>query len=419
MVNARKSGQKSKPALDNVGSGEMRAGRGKGPQDLGGLEKDGSLAADLVGDIVQMPPEDWIGFFDSFSRQHEGWLASIEITLGKDKTTELRDRPLEGISCDHLSARDKIYLSFEGGDGEHLTHPVRNPMKVVFRRDLEGAHEGIDINSADGSVTSIRFRIPANPETLDGLLSETNLARRSANHLTGRRKPYPPLGSDPSTMAFQIPAGGVFLEGELTIPTNAKGVILFAHGSGSSRHSHRDQYVARVLGKASFATLLMDLLTLEEERRDQRSAELRFDIELLARRLTAATRWLKDLSATANLHIGYFGASTGAAAALVAAARLTGKVSAIVSRGGRPDLAGMALHKVIAPTLLIVGENDPEVLALNREAYYAIPSEKKMEIVPKATHLFEERGALERVAQLARDWFDTHLASPGQKSKAA
>ena len=379
----------------------------------------GSLAAHLAGDIVEIPPEDWIGFFDSFSRQHEGWLASIEITLGKEKRTELRDRPLQGISCDHLSARDEIYLSFEGGDGKHLTHPVRNPMKAVFRRDLEGAHEGIDINSADGSLTSLRFRIAAKPETLDGLLSETNLAPRSADNLAGRQNPHAPSGSDPRTMAFHIPADGILLEGELGIPTNAKGVVLFAHGSGSSRHSPRNQYVASVLGKAAFATLLVDLLTLEEERRDQRSAGLRFDIELLARRLTAATWWLKDQSATANLRIGYFGASTGAAAALVAAARLTGKVSAIVSRGGRPDLAGMALHKVIAPTLLIVGENDPEVLALNREAYYAIPSEKKMEIVPKATHLFEERGALERVAQLARDWFDTHLASAGQKSKAA
>jgi putative phosphoribosyl transferase len=377
------------------------------------------MAAHWVGDIVEIPPEDWIGFFDSFSRQHEGWLASIEITLGKEKRTALRDRPLDGISCDHLSVRDEIYLSFEGGAGEHLTHPVRNPMKVVFRRDLEGAHEGIDINSADGSLTSVRFRSAAKPETLDGLVSETKLAPRSAKYLAGRRKPQPPSGSDPSPMAFHIPADGVLLEGELRIPANAKGVVLFAHGSGSSRHSPRNQYVARVLGKASFATLLMDLLTLEEERRDQRSAGLRFHIELLARRLTAATWWLKEQSATANLHIGYFGASTGAAAALVAAARLTGKVSAIVSRGGRPDLAGMALHKVIAPTLLIVGENDPEVLALNREAYYAIPSEKRLEIVPEATHLFEEPGTLERVAQLASNWFDTHLASPGQKPEAA
>jgi len=468
MVNEKKSDDKSRPAWESVGSDPMKAGRRRkeevgrsgvpftrpdaprdtqvrpagsfgqgergargyeshggseltyeGGQVFGGPEKDGSLAAHSGGDIVEIPAEQWIGFFDSFSRQHEGWLASIEITEGNAKRTELRDRPLEGISCDQIGARDEIYLSFDGGEGVNLTHPVRNPMKVVFRRDIEGAHEGIDLNSADGSLTSVRFRIPAKPETLDGLLTEANLAPACGNSLAGRRKSNAQSASDPSVMAFHLPAEGVLLDGELTIPTSAKGVVLFAHGSGSSRHSPRNQYVARVLQQASFATLLMDLLTMEEERRDRRTAGLRFDIELLARRLTAVTWWIKDQSATANLHIGYFGASTGAAAALVAAARLTGKVSAIVSRGGRPDLAGMALHKVIAPTLLIVGENDPEVLAHNREAYYAIPSEKKMEIVPRATHLFEERGALERVAQLARDWFDAHLASPGRKSEAA
>jgi putative phosphoribosyl transferase len=220
-------------------------------------------------------------------------------------------------------------------------------------------------------------------------------------------------------MPFHIPVDGAMVEGDLTVPAGARGIVVFAHGSGSSRHSPRNRYVARVLQNASFATLLMDLLTRDEEAVDERTAQLRFDIGLLARRLIAATWWIKDQSGTVNLRIGYFGASTGAAAGLVAAARLGGVISAVVSRGGRPDLAGKELHSVVSPTLLIVGENDPEVLALNRAAYDAIPSEKKLAIVPKATHLFEEPGALEKTAELATDWFVAHLASARQSMEAA
>jgi dienelactone hydrolase len=203
------------------------------------------------------------------------------------------------------------------------------------------------------------------------------------------------------------------------VPEDAPGLVLFAHGTGSSRHSPRNQFVAGVLQNAGYATLLMDLLTGEEEALDQDTAALRFDIDLLARRLISATWWLQDQSETAKLPIGYFGASTGAAAALVAAADVTDLVSALVSRGGRPDLAGDTLHKVIAPTLLIVGGNDTEVIELNRRALGLIHAEKKLEIVPGASHLFDEAGALDFVAQFAKNWFDLYLRKPAHGREAA
>jgi putative phosphoribosyl transferase len=207
----------------------------------------------------------------------------------------------------------------------------------------------------------------------------------------------------------QVPAGSVALEGNLSLPEQARAIVLFAHGSGSSRHSLRNRYVARVLNEAKLATLLIDLLTLDEEVVDVRTARLRFDIELLAERLVGATDWLAQDPDTKELGIGYFGASTGAAAALVAAAMRSEVVGAVVSRGGRPDLAGAALMHVRAPTLLIVGGNDTQVIQLNREALAQMRCEKQLVIVPGATHLFEERGALDEVARLARDWFHRHL----------
>jgi dienelactone hydrolase len=209
----------------------------------------------------------------------------------------------------------------------------------------------------------------------------------------------------------RVPAGGVTLEGNLARPEDARGVVLFAHGSGSSRLSPRNRHVARVLNEAALATLLVDLLTPEEEAIDARTAHLRFDISLLAQRLVAATDWLADHPDTRGLRVGYFGASTGAAAALVAAAVRAAAVGAVVSRGGRPDLAGRALALVRAPTLLIVGSRDEQVLELNREAFAQLTCEKRLEIVPGATHLFEEPGALDRVALLARDWFARHLTA--------
>lgn len=207
----------------------------------------------------------------------------------------------------------------------------------------------------------------------------------------------------------EIHAGSVTLEGNLDIPRDARGVVLFAHGSGSSRHSPRNRQVARVLQDHGLGTLLMDLLTPAEEAVDRSTAHLRFDVDLLAGRLEAATLWVTPLPDARGLPIGYFGASTGGGAALVAAANRPELVRAVVSRGGRPDLAGSALRRVRAATLLIVGGNDPAVLELNTDALAEIRAEKRLEIIPGATHLFEEPGTLERVATLAADWFLNHL----------
>ncbi len=207
----------------------------------------------------------------------------------------------------------------------------------------------------------------------------------------------------------QIQAGRAVLSGNLTIPENATGLVLFAHGSGSSRHSPRNQFVARTLNNEGLATLLFDLLTPEEESVDLRTREHRFNIGLLAERLVHATKWANQQQQTPDLRIGYFGSSTGGGAALVAAAELPDDVGAVVSRGGRPDLAGGALPKVKAPTLLIVGGEDHVVIELNEQARAQMRCEIKIDIVAGATHLFEEQGALEQVAKLASDWFVNHI----------
>ena len=209
----------------------------------------------------------------------------------------------------------------------------------------------------------------------------------------------------------QIQAGRTILPGKLTIPKIALGLVLFAHGSGSSRHSPRNQFVARTLNDAGLATLLCDLFTPEEEVIDMRTREHRFNIGLLADRLVHATRWTKQLEQTRDLKVGYFGSSTGGGSALVAAAEILENVGAVVSRGGRPDLAGDALAKVQAPTLLIVGGNDDIVIELNKLARDRMRCKVKLEIVPGATHLFEEPGTLEKVAKLAGDWFVDHLGA--------
>ena len=209
----------------------------------------------------------------------------------------------------------------------------------------------------------------------------------------------------------RVLAGPVILEGDLSLPKGARGVVLFAHGSGSSRHSPRNRLVASLLNEAKLATLLVDLLTPQEEAIDLQTAHLRFDIPLLAKRLVGATDWLARHPDTRALRFGYFGASTGAAAALVAAAERPQQIDAVVSRGGRPDLAGTALERVRASTLLIVGGNDYPVIAMNQTALARLRCEKRLVIVPGATHLFEEPGALLEVARLAREWFERHLAS--------
>ncbi len=216
--------------------------------------------------------------------------------------------------------------------------------------------------------------------------------------------------NNPTEQLVSIPVDSIALEGALAIPPQAQGVVLFAHGSGSSRHSPRNNFVARVLQSVKLGTLLMDLLTKKEDE----VYRTRFDIELLTHRLTGATKWLMHHPQTKELGIGYFGASTGAAAALSAAAVLGQTIGAVVSRGGRPDLAGPFLSRVQAPTLLIVGGLDEIVIPLNQQACEQIKAEKKLVIVPGATHLFEEPGTLEKVADLASQWFLNHL---GHRSK--
>ena len=206
-----------------------------------------------------------------------------------------------------------------------------------------------------------------------------------------------------------IPITGIELEGELDLPPKPLGLVLFAHGSGSSRQSPRNQYVARVLRRAGIGTLLFDLLTPLEEEAEAYTRHLRFNIPLLAHRLVCATRWALDRTTTSDLNTGYFGSSTGAAAALIAAAQMGDAINAVVSRGGRPDLAGEALEGVRAATLLIVGGEDKPVIALNEQADERLHCEKALRIVPGASHLFEEPGKLEIIAQMAAEWFVNHL----------
>lgn len=208
---------------------------------------------------------------------------------------------------------------------------------------------------------------------------------------------------------IQIKTPFVTLEGNLSVPDNSQGIVLFAHGSGSSRYSSRNQNVARTLSDGGFAVLLVDLLTAEEEATERDTAQPRFDIDLLANRLIGVTDWLVTYPDTHHLHIGYFGANTGAGAALVAAAERPEQVKAVVSRGGRPDLAADSLAQVEAPTLLIVGGNDSPVIRMNQEALALLKCKKQLEIVPGATHLFEEPGAIESVANLALRWFRKYL----------
>ena len=211
-------------------------------------------------------------------------------------------------------------------------------------------------------------------------------------------------------LPVRIEAAGDMLNGDLSLPADAAGLVVFAHGSGSSRHSSRNRMVADAFQRARLATLMLDLLTESEERVDVITAEFRFDIPLLANRVTAAVDWARASQPTSSLSIGLFGASTGAAAALIAAADRPGIVRAVVSRGGRADLAAAALDRVVAPTLLIVGGRDDVVVQLNREAYARLGSEKHLDIVPGATHLFDEPGALDEVSRVAREWFQRYFA---------
>ena len=216
----------------------------------------------------------------------------------------------------------------------------------------------------------------------------------------------------PIGVALDHPAasqGESALEGNLTIPAGARGIVLFAHGSGSSRHSPRNRFVAEIVHDGGIATLLFDLLTREEETADERNGKWRFNIELLAGRLVEATRWMANQPEIKRLGVGYFGASTGGAAALVAATQLGRAIDAVVLRGGRPDLAGDALERVRSATLMIVGERDETVLEFNQRALHRMQCERELKVIPRATHLFEEAGTLREVAHLATEWFNRHL----------
>ncbi|NDL55860.1 phosphoribosyltransferase family protein [Phytoactinopolyspora mesophila] len=260
------------------------------------------------------------------------------------------------------------------------------------------------------------FSQTTDDEVLD-ILDQFRTGAVSAHHRPGSPPAGPNPDQDPNrsnpserTVAVDLDAGQQ-IHGDLVVPEHAGGIVLFAHGSGSSRHSPRNRWVAQSLHGYGFATMLIDLLTEAEEREDQTTGQLRFDVGLLAERLERAAGWLAGEPSTAQLPLGYFGASTGAAAALVAAARRPGHVDAVVSRGGRPDLAGEALGKVQAPTLLIVGGRDEHVLHLNQQAREQISGTCEVHVVNDASHLFEEAGALEEVSGVARDWFQKHLVS--------
>ena len=220
-----------------------------------------------------------------------------------------------------------------------------------------------------------------------------------------------PLNNKINSFEVQIPIGPIYLEGNMDIPVGAEGIVVFVHGSGSSRYSPRNQYVAQEIQKKGLGTLLFDLLTAEEERIDMITRELRFNIDLLAKRLSDVTAWLLKTEEIKELNIGYFGASTGAAAALIAAREYPDQVKAVVSRGGRPDMAENALMYVKSPTLFIVGGRDTQVIKLNKWAFERLKAQsKELKIVPGATHLFEEPGTLEEVARLAGEWFTKYLA---------
>jgi len=266
--------------------------------------------------------------------------------------------------------------------------------------------------TADEEVTELLHQA-AEPTLQNVAQDDPSDPEGSSNMIAGEKSEW-----DPVKREVSIDLEGVTLEGTLVLPKRADGLVLFAHGSGSSRHSPRNRYVAQVLQAHGIGTLLFDLLTRREESVDQYSGELRFDIPFLAKRLIGATSWITNNPDTKDFKLGYFGASTGAGAALTAAAKLPDIVSAVVSRGGRPDLAEDALGSVQAPTLLIVGGDDEPVIGMNREALAKLAcSDKKLVIVPGATHLFEEPGTLEEVARVAAEWFSRHF-KPAKKSQA-
>jgi putative phosphoribosyl transferase len=337
----------------------------------------------------EIPREHWQEVLEAFGAQHRSAAAAVE-SVGPDGMRPAGSyRPLQGV---RLGADGALEVIFD--DDRELVR-IEDPRHLRVREG-GGVHWGLELESADGTLTTLRLRNAVSADMLDGM--EECVTDRSAG-VRGE---------------VDIPVAGGRVSGSLSIPAGAQGLVIFAHGSGSSRFSPRNQSVAAVLQNSGFATLLMDLLTPSEERIDEVTAELRFDIPFLARRLAEVTDWVRRQPATGELSVGYFGASTGAAAALVAAADRD-DVGAIVSRGGRPDLAGDALERVTAPTLLLVGGKDEVVIRLNRMAYERLRGVRKLEIIPGASHLFEEPGALEQVAERASEWFTEWLSGRGRR----
>lgn len=295
-----------------------------------------------------------------------------------------------------------------------LAVPVAAPQSIEAM--LDEADEIVSLFSPpDFAAVGMWYRdfSQTTDEEVLALLSRARRTWKAENHPGEQKSMNESTNShafDAHERPVEIVAGNVTLQGDLTVPPDARGIVIFAHGSGSSRHSSRNQFVARELNRNRLATLLMDLLTPGEEKEDEVTRQHRFNVELLAERLVHAAEWVKHKPETEELRVGYFGASTGGGAALIAAAKRPDLASAVVSRGGRPDLAAERLAHVYTPSLLIVGGSDTQVIPLNRDSFDRIPAEdKRLEIVPGATHLFEEEGALEQVARLASDWFVQHL----------
>lgn len=325
---------------------------------------------------------EWPAFFSAFTAQHIGWLVRLDGVMGGRG-----ELPLHWIGTTPTGAIE-LHLASPGiGERPTVHRTIPDPIEVRLDERSDGAVEELWVLGRSGGELSVRFAAIIAPELVDGMLPDEAAA---------------------TERAVQINTPDAVLDGDLTIPVLAKGLVLFAHGSGSSRHSPRNRFVASILNDHAFATLLFDLLTPREEQIDQRSGHLRFDIELLTSRLLEAVDWAAGDPDTARLPLGLFGASTGAAAALQAAARRPA-VRAVVSRGGRPDLAGGALARVGCAVLLLVGERDEVVLSLNRQACMVLRGPKQLTIVPGATHLFPEPGTLDTAARLAARWFAEHL----------
>jgi putative phosphoribosyl transferase len=326
----------------------------------------------------------------------------------RDKTVIVVD---DGIATGGTARAAMLCLRARGADRIVLAVPVASSESLDELAPL--ADDVVCLGAVDPFIAVGLCYEDFTTTTDDDVVALLDRARAREREEQARSAPQARSRSErvraPIDREVRIPLGDTWLEGNLTIPPGARGLVIFAHGSGSSRHSPRNRFVAGELRREGVATLLLDLLTEEEEEVDERTRHLRFDIPLLASRLVVATDWAHAERDTAPLDIGYFGASTGAAAALVAATERAELVHAVVSRGGRPDLAAGSLARVRAPTLLLVGGEDDEVLELNRGALERLVCEKKLEVVPGATHLFEEPGTLEIVAQSAATWFALHL----------